>query len=397
MKMEQKVTIIIPTFNDVDLFRMVLEAISNQTILPHELIVVDSSTDNSIQNLIESSSYKFNIRHEKTLSRIFPYEATNLGVKLTSTEWVAFLDTKTIPTSEWLEKYFKIITQENLDIIFGVTKYLASSSYQRLLRDSTYGRLGLETAPGSIMRKNDFLDSGSIIEGVRSAGDIEWRSRLKKMRYKWATPEQVFLSYDDLPNSLLLTIKKFFIYQLHGARVNAQSNIKDVYYVLALLLSAIIIPRWNPIVGWEKSSLYMPNVTKIYLLALLVFLLSSFLINRVLFKSIPSSNLFINILKALIFLFLFLGVYNWNAVLAGWVEDSVWYIPHITKIYIGLIISASVLYRGILFPLRHGVKSGDIFPLRWVKIGLLGLLLDIVKAPGYVIGGIVMPFIKKRN
>ena len=202
MKMEQKVTIIIPTFNDVDLFRMVLEAISNQTILPHELIVVDSSTDNSIQNLIESSSYKFNIRYEKTLSRIFPYEATNLGVKLTSTEWVAFLDTKTIPTSEWLEKYFKIITQENLDIIFGVTKYLASSSYQRLLRDSTYGRLGHETAPGSIMRKNDFLDSGSIIEGVRSAGDIEWRSRLKKMRYKWATPEQVFLSYDDLARSM---------------------------------------------------------------------------------------------------------------------------------------------------------------------------------------------------
>ena len=36
----------------------------------------------------------------------------------------------------------------------------------------------------------------------------------------------------------------------------------------------------------------------------------------------------------LILIFLTIAVVNWNAVIAGWVEDAVFYVPHITKIYI---------------------------------------------------------------
>ena len=30
----------------------------------------------------------------------------------------------------------------------------------------------------------------------------------------------------------------------------------------------------------------------------------------------------------------------------------------------------------------------DIFPFQWIRIGIVGSFLDIIKAPGYIIGAI---------
>ena len=43
------------------------------------------------------------------------------------------------------------------------------------------------------------------------------------------------------------------------------------------------------------------------------------------------------------------------------------------------------------------VKKAYLFPLKWILVGFLGLFLDAVKAPGYVIGSIISPFTKKIN
>jgi hypothetical protein len=82
-------------------------------------------------------------------------------------------------------------------------------------------------------------------------------------------------------------------------------------------------------------------------------------------------------------------VFNWNAVLAGWVEDAVLYVPHITKMYIGGVILVSILYRGIFQPLKRKVGPAYLLPFNWIKVGLLGLLLDLVKAPGYLVGAVI--------
>ena len=137
---------------------------------------------------------------------------------------------------------------------------------------------------------------------------------------------------------------------------NQTHTVKDIYLGLALILSAIVIPKWNSLVGWEKSPLYMPNITKIYLSALVVLFLSTLFVNKIVLNKI-SNSFFSNMLKTLIFLFFTFSIYKWNAVIAGWVEDSVWYIPNITKIYVGAILLASVMYRGLYFPLKNQVEK----------------------------------------
>ena len=92
---------------------------------------------------------------------------------------------------------------------------------------------------------------------------------------------------------------------------------------------------------------------------------------------------------------LFISAFYWNGVIAGWVEDSVWYFPHITKIFISLSLTCSIIYRGLYFPLNNGISLSTLLPFDWIKAGLLGLSLDIVKAPGYILGALIRLFSPK--
>ena len=101
--------------------------------------------------------------------------------------------------------------------------------------------------------------------------------------------------------------------------------------------------------------------------------------------------------SVLIFLFFSFSVYKWNAVIAGWVEDSVWYIPNITKIYIGSLLIASLVYRGLYFPLKHEVNREYLFPFIRIEVGFMGLLFDLAKSPGYLIGSILIPYKRVKS
>ena len=186
--------------------------------------------------------------------------------------------------------------------------------------------------------------------------------------------------------------KKYFIYSFYTAIVNVQKDAKDLYLSIFIILSALVIPRWNFFLeGWDENPLYIADVTKKYFLSLLVIFLSFLIASRFFPKQVENRLPFIT-LKYTVFLFIFLSVFNWNAVVADWVEDTVFYIPHITKIFVVLVLVSSVLVRGLFKPVSNKVKLNYLLPFRWLFIGTIGLILDIVKAPGYIIGSLISKF-----
>ena len=52
------------------------------------------------------------------------------------------------------------------------------------------------------------------------------------------------------------------------------------------------------------------------------------------------------------------------------------------------------VYRGIYFPIKNNISLSFLFPMNWLLVGCVGLILDIVKAPGYLLGTIFSPFLK---
>lgn len=414
-----KISIIVPTLNNFIDLQELISSIHSQTLPPSEIIIVDSSASNSIETGVKKISSPIPIiylrvgkayRYDRLLrimfslpflerfkdkfppGRAFPYEATNAGAAIASSDWLGFLDATTVPKKEWLADYWRLIQHYECDVVFGKTRYFATTNFQKLLRASTYGRLGHETAPGTLMTKANFLNGYKIKEGVRSGGDVEWKIRIKN-NLRHHLPEQDYLSYHNLPLNLFSTLKKFFIYQIYGAFLDIQNNVKDIYLGITLLLCLIISQKWNHFVGWD-SILFIPHLTKIFLISSIFIIFITFIINRGILRRYSNNN---DSLRLAIFIIITYLVFRWNAVVALWVEDSIWYIPHVTKIFFATVFAASFLYRGIYFPLKYNVKPSYLFPFRWIAIGGLGILLDLVKAPGYILGSVFASILKRSK
>ena len=146
---------------------------------------------------------------------------------------------------------------------------------------------------------------------------------------------------------------------MYGSYVDIQHNIKDLYLGLTLLLAIIIVPKWNYIVGWE-SYLFIPHITKVFFISILLIIAATFFLNRAILRRSSSRHFLINSFKVIAFVLITFSIYKWNAVVAKWVEDSIWYIPHITKIYILCIIGASFIYRGIYFPIKNKIHASGV-------------------------------------
>ncbi len=420
--MNPSISIVVPTLDNLHDLEKLIISINSQTLLPREIIISDSSSSDKIEEAVKIIRSKVPIvylrvgrafhfdRFVKSLlflpfvnkifgrlpaGRAFPYEATNAAVEKVAFEWIAFLDATTIPVASWLEDYWNFKHQHDCDVVFGKTRYFANTKFQKLLRASTYGRRGHETAPGSIIKKSNFLDGHKIMEGVRSGGDVAWKNDIKA-NFKYFIPSKNYLKYYNLPKNTSSALKKFFIYQIYGSYVDIQHNIKDLYLGLTLLLAIIIVPKWNYIVGWE-SYLFIPHITKVFFISILLIIAATFFLNRAILRRSSSRHFLINSFKVVAFILITFSIYKWNAVVAKWVEDSIWYIPHITKIYLLCIISASFIYRGIYFPIKNKIQISYLFPFNWIFVGLLGIALDFVKAPGYVLGAIFATFIKNRK
>ena len=97
-------------------------------------------------------------------------------------------------------------------------------------------------------------------------------------------------------------------------------------------------------------------------------------------------------LKLLVFVFIFYSVFRWNAEIALWAEDAALYVPHITKIFILLLFSISIILRGIIKPINKKEGWRYLFPFTWLKVGFLGLLMDLSKMPGFIFGSIIGRF-----
>ena len=378
----------IPARDSKESLGVIVSAINNQKLLPREIVIVDSSVGDDIQELDNNSDDALPIVYHRE-KKAYPGKARNIGVDLANSDWIAFLDSKTIPDEDWLERYQHLVQAYNAVAIFGVTKFKAESPFQKTLRAATYGKVGHHTVPGTLIKKKVFIDSGGFLEHVRMGEDIEWRERLIKNGLNIHRSEETVVTYTGLPTNLSSTLKKYLISAYHTARLNILRNVKDAYLTLLLILSTIILPKWNHLIGgWDTNPLFIPHVTKIYLIALVFLFLAYQLVHYLFFRNV-SQTLFSRTLQLVALIFITIAVFNWNAVIAGWMEDAVLYVPHITKMYLSGVILASILYRGILLPLNRKVGTAYLLPFRWIKVSLLGLSLDLVKAPGYVVGSVI--------
>ena len=174
------ISLVIPYRDEQKNLNDLLHSIKSWTKQADEIIIIDSS---QIPTIISNdfihfcSSSGITLTHEQYEKLIYPGHARNIGIGLSRSNLIAFLDVKTIPSVDWLERNFKLIQDSSNDGVWGRTIYECSQGKQRIIRAATYGKSPVKTLPGSLIKKDCFLKAGLFIETVRAGEDGDWFNR----------------------------------------------------------------------------------------------------------------------------------------------------------------------------------------------------------------------------
>ena len=117
--MTPKISVVIPAYNSEKCIRETLESVLNQTLSPHEIIVVDDGSKDNTVDVVKSFGDR--IRYIRQDNQGIA-TARNTGIHSATGDWIALLDHDDLWLPAKLEKQAKVVT-ENPDLICVYTTF----------------------------------------------------------------------------------------------------------------------------------------------------------------------------------------------------------------------------------------------------------------------------------
>lgn len=137
--MSVKVSIVIPLYNKEEYIERVLKCIENQSLEDWECIIIDDgSTDNSariVKNYISNRGNKWKYFHQENRGQA---AARNIGIDLSTGEYIAFLDADDLwPSNKLLLQYSAL--ESNKSYVLALSPFVifeSNSNFPRLVAHS---------------------------------------------------------------------------------------------------------------------------------------------------------------------------------------------------------------------------------------------------------------------
>ena len=269
-----KISVILPLYNNEKELLILLDSLSHQKLLPHEIIIIDSSENDRSEKIINDFYSSVKIIYKK-IGKSNPGSSRNSGVKISKYNWLAFIDSNTIPNSSWLLDSIKGIENNQTLISRGISVGFSNTNFKKVIKALTYGNQNIQTLPGTVIAKS-LYDKVGYFSDVRAGEDLEWFQRLDELNVIQYIPRKHYLKYFGFPKNLLKTIFKWFFYTFSNAKVNIINDQKMFYLIAFIIILIIFSNNWNYYIAHlETSPLYVPHITKyIFSFSILFYLLT---------------------------------------------------------------------------------------------------------------------------
>ena len=113
------VSVIIPVYNAQEGIKQCLDSLLNQSFTDFEIILLnDGSTDNSLEVIKKYAAVNDFIRViDKENEGVA--KTRNKGIQLANGKYIVFIDNYDFIDSDYLERFYNAIDQEQLDIVLG--------------------------------------------------------------------------------------------------------------------------------------------------------------------------------------------------------------------------------------------------------------------------------------
>lgn len=284
-------------YEDIESLEKLINSLKGNNFFFKEIIIVFNGLNNSTKR-----NYLSKLKIKKPIckalvyeERLMPGEARNIGIAESKGEFIAFLDASTFPEDFWIEKSLKTIILNNIEGVLGNTKYISSNSFEKSFIAATYGERKLTTVPGSLIKRSLINKIGYFLPNLRSGEDSEWIKRVSEIEKNLIQRNVGLVFYEAIINkSFIYLCKKWFLYYSKSAQnYNVGVERQRFFYLLSFSTSILIITFfWNDVIAdWNETSLwYIPNITKISLLTLiLIYLITRLIIlpkkKKILFRN----------------------------------------------------------------------------------------------------------------
>jgi len=125
LELSEKISVIIPVYNqNPDYFKETVESVINQTIKPHEIIIVDDGSDPTLSSVLSNSQFK--AKKEKEITLIILRNEKNMGigysrqkgVDKSEGDHIAFLSSDDVWSPEFLETMLRATKQYPKKILY---------------------------------------------------------------------------------------------------------------------------------------------------------------------------------------------------------------------------------------------------------------------------------------
>jgi len=279
-----KASIIIPHVGRLSSLRTILDLLVEQALCIYEIILVCSPKAGRLLNVhpkdwhnekhcdahkniqVRQFFYgRLNLIIVRSYTNLYPGHARNVGMRLASSNLVAFLDSNTLPDNDWLKHSLKIINLSKCDVILHPTKYTADSHVGKLILAATYGFRPIQTIHGALIKLDHIREPGWFLPNVRAAEDIDFIKRLKCFGVDIYQSKDPLTMYRLQSSNLFYYAFKWYRnYTLCAPYESLESQAFGVYLIVVFGI-LLISYMWNwQIADWNtQSRLYAPNITKL--------------------------------------------------------------------------------------------------------------------------------------
>ena len=197
---------------------------------------------------------------------LFPGQARNMALDYIDDGHLAFIDARTIASSDWLQFAHDFHLNCSDSSCLGSVLFHASKPWHLPLIASTYGFNQLLSLPGSIIHRKAFSRVGYFLPNVRAGEDIDWMWRAFKHQIFLDVEMSPPLKYSLNPDlGIFYYLRKWFRNYYCSSTLPYILDGQRTFYVFFLFISISFISYiWNSLFAkWnELSPFYIPFMSR---------------------------------------------------------------------------------------------------------------------------------------
>ena len=253
MTNNDKVSVIVPTYNEEKNIKKLILSIINQEYKADEIIISDGrSTDKTIK-IINQLQKKYNNIKLSGRKGFCRGSGRNTAIEYSKNNIIALIDSGTVANNNWLKNLFDTLNKKKVSIVFGSIKSDYNDLISRNIANIIYGRNNKDetlsySVASMIMKKNVWEILGKFPESKKGnyvVEDLRFIESIKKSDYKFEIEKKAVVFW-DLPNSIGKIFKRYKEYSIGAVASNyAKTWHTKVFKNYAILFLLILIITYS--------------------------------------------------------------------------------------------------------------------------------------------------------